>query len=77
LFSIQRHPPEVCRHVRDLITHKLTVVRSKISELQMMEKSLAGALGQCSKALRKPSTHRDSCPVLNRITKPQTKRKQV
>src|SRR6266699_4373763 len=41
LFSIQRHPHEVCEHVRDLITQKLGVVRAKIAELQAMETELA------------------------------------
>lgn len=66
LFSIQRHPQEVCVHVRDLIAQKLCVVRNKITELQKLESQLAGALGQCRKALR--HTHRDSCPVLEEIT---------
>src|SRR5713226_4807578 len=32
LFSIQRHPQEVCSNVRDLIAQKLAVVRTKIDE---------------------------------------------
>jgi DNA-binding transcriptional MerR regulator len=77
LFSIQRHPPEACSHVRDLIALKLNVVRSKISELEMMERDLAGALRQCSKALRKPSMYSDSCPVLKQIAKRRTKGRAV
>ena len=73
LFSIQHHPPEVCRHVRDLIARKLTVVRSKRSELRTMERALAGALRQCNKALRERPQHDDSCPVLKQITRRQTK----
>src|SRR5882757_11468165 len=42
LFSIQRHPHEVCEHVRDLIAQKLAVVRTKIAELQAIETELAG-----------------------------------
>src|SRR6266705_3175361 len=41
LFSIQRHPQEVCVHVRDLIAQKLAVVRTKIDELQTLEAGLA------------------------------------
>src|SRR6266849_769210 len=59
LFSIQRHPHEVCVHVRDLITQKLGVVRAKIAELQAMERELAGALRQCRTALRQRSKHKD------------------
>jgi DNA-binding transcriptional MerR regulator len=66
LFSIQRHPEEVCVHVRDLIGQKLSVVREKIAELQRLEADLRGALRQCRKALRQPK-HRDSCPVLEAI----------
>src|SRR5438105_11079889 len=52
LFSIQRHPQEVCAHVRDLIVQKLTIVRNKINELQTLETGLADAMQQCRKALR-------------------------
>src|SRR6266568_8786413 len=51
LFSIQRHPQEVCVHVRDLIAQKLAVVRGKIAELQSLEAGLAQALKQCRRAL--------------------------
>jgi MerR family mercuric resistance operon transcriptional regulator len=77
LFSIQRHPHEVCEHVRDLIAQKLAVVRDKITELRGMETQLAGALRQCRTALRQPAKHRDSCPVLEAITKPGPKRKKA
>ena len=68
LFSIQRHPEEVCVHVRELIAQKLTVVRGKIAELQTLETSLTDALRQCHKALRRPTKHQESCPVLREIT---------
>src|SRR5258708_3668547 len=70
LFSIQRHPHEVCVHVRDLITQKLGVVRAKIAELQAMERELAGALRQWAPARRQRSKHQGSCPVLEAIMKP-------
>lgn len=76
LFSIQRHPHEVCVHVRDLIAQKLVVVRAKIAELQVMETELAGALRQCRTALRQPLKHQDTCPVLEAITKPGPQRKK-
>jgi MerR family transcriptional regulator, mercuric resistance operon regulatory protein len=75
LLSIQRHPHEVCVHVRDLIAQKLGVVRAKIAQLQSMEKELAGALRQCRTALRQPAKHQDSCPVLEAITERRTRRK--
>ena len=68
LFSIQRHPQEVCSHVRDLIAQKLAVVRTKIDELQTLEAGLTDSLKQCRKALRQPAKHQDSCPVLKEIT---------
>ena len=77
LFSIQRHPHAVCVHVRDLIALKLGIVRAKIAELQRMETELAGALRQCRTALRQPSKHPDSCPVMEAITKPQPQRKKA
>ena len=76
LFSIQRHPQEVCVHVRDLIRQKLGVVRVKIAELQRLETGLDGALRKCRTALRKSSKHQDSCPVLEAITKPGPKRRK-
>ena len=76
LFSIQRHPHEVCGHVRDLIAQKLSVVRSKIAELQRLETELASALRQCHAALRQPEKHQDSCPVLEEITERQPRRKK-
>jgi DNA-binding transcriptional MerR regulator len=76
LFSIQRHPHEVCKDVRELITQKLTVVRAKITELREMETALASALRQCRTALRQPSKHRDSCPVLETITNSRPPRRK-
>jgi DNA-binding transcriptional MerR regulator len=76
LFSIQRHPHEVCIQVRDLIAQKLGVVRAKIAELQRMETELAGALRQCRTALQEPSKDHDSCSVLEEITKPRPQRKK-
>ena len=64
LLAIQRHPQDVCVHVRHLIAQKLRVVRNKIAGLQSLELELATALRKCRKALRQPTKHRDSCPVL-------------
>src|SRR5271169_2860837 len=75
LFSIQRHPHEVCVHVRDLIAQKLDIVRAKVAELQRMETELAGALRKCRTALRQPSKHQDSCPVLEAITNARQRKK--
>ncbi len=77
LFSIQRHPHEVCVHVRDLIAQKLEVVRAKIAELQTLQTDLTAALRQCRTALRQPLKHQDSCPVLEQITKPLPERKKL
>ncbi len=76
LFSIQRHPQEVCVHVRDLIVQKLAVVRTKIDELQTLEAGLADALKQCRKALRRPAKHQDSCPVLQEIAAASPQRRR-
>ncbi len=77
LFSIQRHPHEVCEHVRDLIAPKLAVVRAKIAELQAIETALAGALRKCRTALRQPAKHRDCCPVLEAIASPRPKKEKT
>ena len=50
LFSIQRHPHEVCVHVRDLIAQKLGIVRAKIAELQRMEDGVGRV--RCGNAAR-------------------------
>jgi MerR family mercuric resistance operon transcriptional regulator len=76
LFSIQRHPHQVCVHVRHLIVQKLAVVREKITDLQRLETELAGALRQCGAALRQPANHRDSCPVLEEMTTSQPRPKK-
>ncbi len=76
LFSIQRHPQEVCVHVRDLIAQKLGVVRGKINELQLLETGLAEALKQCRKALRQPANHRECCPALEEIGAAQIRKKK-
>lgn len=77
LFSIQRHPDGACAHVRDLITAKLEVVRVKIADLQKLETDLVQASRQCRTALRKPSMHRDCCPVLKEISMARPQRKNV
>lgn len=74
LFSIQRHPHEVCVHVRDLIAQKLDIVRAKIAELQRMEADLDQALRKCRTVLRQPSKHQDFCPVLEAITNPRLRK---
>jgi DNA-binding transcriptional MerR regulator len=76
MFSIQRHPHDVCEHVRDLITQKLAVVRDKLAELRVMEAELAGALRQCRMALRQPAKHRDCCPVLEAMASSRPKGKK-
>jgi MerR family mercuric resistance operon transcriptional regulator len=75
LLSIQRHPQEACAHVRDLMAQKLEVVRGKIEELRTLEAGLSGALRKCSKALRQPAKHQDSCPVLQEIGAPAPREK--
>ena len=78
LFSIQRHPHEVCDHVRDLIAAKARRSSGpRLPNCKRLETELAGALRQCRTALRQPSKHRDCCPVLEAITKPRPQRKKV
>ena len=64
-------------HVRDLIAQKLGVVRGKIKELQTLEAGLAVSLKQCRKALRRPTEHRDSCPMLEQIAAARPQRKEI
>jgi DNA-binding transcriptional MerR regulator len=66
LFSIQRHPDEVC-----------DIVRTKIVELQKIEADLAGALRQCRTALRKPSKQHNCCPVLQEISAARSRREGI
>ena len=77
LFSIQRHPQEVCANVRDLIGKKLAVVRSKIEELKALEAGLKNALTQCQRALRRPAEYKESCPVLDELAAARTHKKRA
>ncbi len=77
LFSIQRHPQAACEHVRDLVAHKLAVVRTKINDLQRLENVLTDALSQCRKALRESPKHPDCCPVLQEIATAPSRRKKA
>lgn len=77
LFSIQRHPNEACAHVRDLIAAKLGVVRTKLAELQKIEKDLAGALRKCRTVLRRPSKEPSCCPILKEISMDRPQRKNA
>jgi DNA-binding transcriptional MerR regulator len=67
LFAIQRHPREVCSHVRDLIAQKLSTVRKKIEELRSLEAGLSDALKRCQRTMRPTTRHSGICPVLKEI----------
>lgn len=67
LLTIQRHPRESCEQVSNLIAQKLSVVRGKVKELQLIESDLSAALEQCRRASRKSTKNPDCCPVLQEI----------
>lgn len=71
LLVLQTKDLAACSHVRDLLNVKLGSVRSKISELQKLEKQLAADLEKCEVALRcgKTAAHK-CCPVLEQISAP-------
>ena len=78
LLVLQDHSVEACSQVKDLLEHKLEVVRQKIEQLLKLENGLKKSLRKCNRALKKVGhSHADSCPVLKEIARPNGGRKAV
>jgi len=66
LLDLREHDRETCQEVRDLLEAKLTKVRSKIQELECLERELAIDLRKCNRELNDRKVHAPKrCPVLS------------
>lgn len=76
LLALRNTNLHACSEVRNLLQHKLTLIREKIDGLLRMEAGLKRALGQCNRELRhKGASHRARCPVLEEIKEKVIKEK--
>ena len=64
LMAIRADKAHACGTVRQFLKTKLDDVRTKIRELQHLEKELKADLGKCSRALKQQRGKVCACPVL-------------
>ncbi|HEX4785763.1 MAG TPA: heavy metal-responsive transcriptional regulator [Candidatus Sulfotelmatobacter sp.] len=65
LLDLREHHREACHEVRDLLQMKLEKVKSKIRELEQLERELAVDLRKCKRELQGRNRHAPkSCPIL-------------
>jgi hypothetical protein len=65
LSGLREHRSEACSEVKTLLMAKLKNVRSKIWELEQLERELAVDLRRCNRELKHRQAHAPSnCPVL-------------
>jgi hypothetical protein len=68
LLILRDESTEACPHVRDLLEHKVEIVRHRMKEMRKLESELKGALRRCNREMKKvPGSHRKRCPVLEEI----------
>lgn len=68
LLVLQGAEHEACSHIRDLLHAKLTIVGTKIRELEILEQQLTRNLRKCERKLRASGeSHTGCCPVLEEI----------
>lgn len=68
LLTLRATDIHACSEVRNLLQHKLLVVRRKINELLRLEEGLKQALRKCNRELRQnQASHQGHCPVLAEI----------
>ena len=66
LLQLREHHLDACVEVKDLLRTKLEKVRSKIWELEQLERELALDLHKCNRELKHRRGHVPrSCPILN------------
>lgn len=66
LLDLRERRLDACDEVRDLVKMKLEKVRSKIRELEQLERELASDLRKCNRELKHRESHAPrSCPVLS------------
>jgi MerR family mercuric resistance operon transcriptional regulator len=65
LLELREHHRDACLEVRDLLKAKLEKVRSKIRELEQLERELALDLRKCNRELKHRQRHAPrQCPIL-------------
>jgi len=65
LLDLRGRKVEACASVRELLTAKVTAIRSKIEELKKLESELTADLRKCNRELQHRKMHRaGACPVL-------------
>jgi DNA-binding transcriptional MerR regulator len=64
-WTLREHRLDACHEVRDLLKMKLEKARSKIRELERLERELALDLRKCNRELKHRDRHAPrSCPIL-------------
>lgn len=73
LLVLQGDEHEACSHIRDLLQAKVAIVRTKMRELEVLERQLTGSLRKCERQLRASGeSHGGRCPVLEEISQVDT-----
>ena len=68
LLDLRERRLDACHEVRDLLKAKLGTIRSKIRELENLERELARDLRKCNQELSHRANHAArACPVLNAL----------
>jgi DNA-binding transcriptional MerR regulator len=69
ILDLRESRLQACQEVRDLLRAKLGTIRSKMQELETLERELAIDLRKCNQELRHRDNHAArACPVLNAVT---------
>ena len=70
LVDLRTRKVDACETVRELLKHKLTVIRAKRRELEELETQLTSDLRKCNKELLRRKRHTAcACPVLDEVAK--------
>jgi DNA-binding transcriptional MerR regulator len=68
LLVLRDRNTSACSHIMALVEEKLASVRSKLRELETMEKDLTNVLAECKRQLRHPHPGGEGrCPVLVKL----------
>jgi|SRR5215469_1696021 len=68
LLDLRDRGEHVCREVRDLLSRKLTEIRSKVRNLQNLERELVFDLQKCNRELKNGRGHGPHrCPILSNV----------
>ena len=70
LVDLRARKVDACETVRELLKHKLTIIRAKRRGLQELESELMADLRKCNKELLHRKRHTAcACPVLDEVSK--------